>query len=430
MSINRYKNSELLLKRALETIPLGSQTFSKSITQYPRGVSPLFITHGKGSHIWDVDGNEYVDFVNGLASVTIGYSNEIVNNAVKQQIDNGITFSLPHKLELEVAELLVELVPCAEKVRFGKNGTDVTSASIRLARAYTGREHVAVCGYHGWQDWYIGSTTRSLGVPECVKELTHVFQYNNISSLERLFSDKKNKIAAVIMEPMNVSWPVENYLSQVKKIVHDNGALLIFDENITGCRFSKGGAQELFGVVPDISVFGKGLGNGFPISAIVGKSKIMNVMEDIFFSGTFGGETASLAAAKAVLEMIRDDDVIEHMHNIGEKILTGVEKLLLKHKANELFEITGHPSWTILTIKDTIDFTSWEIRTLFLQEMFRRGILISGSHNISYSHNEEDVDKLLSVYNEVFPLIVNATSKKTLFDLLEAEVLVPLFKIR
>ena len=430
MSINRYKNSELLLKRALETIPLGSQTFSKSITQYPRGVSPLFVTHGKGSHIWDVDGNEYIDFVNGLASVTIGYSNEIVNNAVKQQIDNGITFSLPHKLELEVAELLVELVPCAEKVRFGKNGTDVTSASIRLARAYTGREHVAVCGYHGWQDWYIGSTTRSLGVPECVKELTHVFQYNNISSLERLFSDKKNKIAAVIMEPMNVSWPVENYLSQVKKIVHDNGALLIFDENITGCRFSKGGAQELFGVIPDISVFGKGLGNGFPISAIVGKSKIMNVMEDIFFSGTFGGETASLAAAKAVLEMIRDDDVIEHMHNIGEKILTGVEKLLLKHKANELFEITGHPSWTILTIKDTIDFTSWEIRTLFLQEMFRRGILISGSHNISYSHNEEDVDKLLSVYNEVFPLIVNATSKKTLFDLLEAEVLVPLFKIR
>jgi glutamate-1-semialdehyde 2,1-aminomutase len=430
MSINRYKNSELLLKRALETIPLGSQTFSKSITQYPRGVSPLFVTHGKGSHIWDVDGNEYIDFVNGLASVTIGYSNEIVNNAVKQQIDNGVTFSLPHKLELEVAELLVELVPCAEKVRFGKNGTDVTSASIRLARAYTGREHVAVCGYHGWQDWYIGSTTRSLGVPECVKELTHVFQYNNISSLERLFSDKKNKIAAVIMEPMNVSWPEENYLSQVKKIVHDNGALLIFDENITGCRFSKGGAQELFGVVPDISVFGKGLGNGFPISAIVGKSKIMNVMEDIFFSGTFGGETASLAAAKAVLEMIRDDDVIEHMHNIGEKILTGVEKLLLKHKANELFEITGHPSWTILTIKDTIDFTSWEIRTLFLQEMFRRGILISGSHNISYSHNEEDVDKLLSVYNEVFPLIVNATSKKTLFDLLEAEVLVPLFKIR
>ncbi len=207
----------MLLKRALETIPLGSQTFSKSITQYPRGVSPLFVTHGKGSHIWDVDGNEYIDFVNGLASVTIGYSNEIVNNAVKQQIDNGVTFSLPHKLELEVAELLVELVPCAEKVRFGKNGTDVTSASIRLARAHTGREHIAVCGYHGWQDWYIGSTTRSLGVPECVKELTHVFQYNNISSLERLFKDKKNKIAAVIMEPMNVSWPMGNYLSQVKK---------------------------------------------------------------------------------------------------------------------------------------------------------------------------------------------------------------------
>ena len=430
MGMTRYKYSELLLERALETIPLGSQTFSKSITQYPRGVSPLFITHGKGSHVWDVDGNEYIDFVNGLASVTIGYSNEIVNNAVKQQIDNGITFSLPHKLELEVAELLVELVPCAEKVRFGKNGTDVTSASIRLARAYTGREHVAVCGYHGWQDWYIGSTTRNLGVPDCVQKLTHVFQYNNISSLGKLFSDNKDKIAAVILEPMNVSWPVEDFLSKVKQIAHDNGALLIFDENITGCRFSKGGAQELFDVRPDISVFGKGLGNGFPISAIVGKSKFMNVMEDIFFSGTFGGETASLAAAKSVLEMIRDDDVIEQIQNTGEKILTGVKKLLLKHKANEFIEITGHPSWTILTIKDTANFTSWEIRTLFLQEMFRRGILITGSHNVSYSHSEEDIDKLLSVYNEVFPFIVNAISNKTLFDLLEAEVLIPLFKIR
>ena len=243
--MKRYQQSDFLLERALRTIPLASQTFSKSIAQFPRGASPLFITHGKGSHVWDVDENEYVDFINGLLSISIGYNDPEVTHAVKQQLENGVTFSLPHTLEMEVAELLVELVPCAEKVRFGKNGTDVTSAAIRLARAYTNREHLLVCGYHGWQDWYIGSTTRDLGVPKAVKELTHVFQYNDITSLEKWFDLYPDEIAAVIMEPMNVDWPMEGYLQKVRDLAHKNGAVLIFDEIITGCRVSKGGAQEL-----------------------------------------------------------------------------------------------------------------------------------------------------------------------------------------
>jgi glutamate-1-semialdehyde aminotransferase len=177
-----YKKSEQLLDRALKSIPLASQTFSKSLTQYPRGVSPFFIEKGNGARVWDVDGNEYIDFVNSLAAVTLGYCDPVVDRAVQKQMKSGVIFSLPHALEVEVSEKLIDIIPCAEKVRFAKNGTDATSASIRIARAYTGKEHIAVCGYHGWQDWYIGSTTRDLGVPKAVKELTHKFEYNNIES--------------------------------------------------------------------------------------------------------------------------------------------------------------------------------------------------------------------------------------------------------
>src|SRR3990172_7746275 len=180
---NRYAQSEAMLTRALQSIPLGSQTFSKSITQYPRGVSPLFLTRGKGSRVWDVDGNEYIDFVNALAAISLGYNDPDVNNAVISQLEEGTIFTLPHELEIKVAEKIVEMVPCAEMARFGKNGSDATSGAIRLARAYTKRDHVAVCGYHGWQDWYIGSTARNLGVPKATRDPTHVFTYNYIDSL-------------------------------------------------------------------------------------------------------------------------------------------------------------------------------------------------------------------------------------------------------
>ena len=207
-----YKKSEKLLERALSSIPLASQTFSKSLTQYPRGVSPFFIEKGKGSKVWDVDDNEYIDFVNSLAAVTLGYCDKDIDKAVQDQMKNGVTFSLAHTLEMEVAEKLIDIIPCAEKVRFAKNGTDATSASIRIARAYTNKEHVAVCGYHGWQDWYIGSTSRDLGVPKAVKELTHKFEYNNIRSLEKIFQEQE--LACVIMEPMNIVYPKEGFLEK------------------------------------------------------------------------------------------------------------------------------------------------------------------------------------------------------------------------
>ncbi|MEY8251499.1 MAG: aminotransferase class III-fold pyridoxal phosphate-dependent enzyme, partial [Colwellia sp.] len=338
-----YNKSSQWLERAEKTIPLGSQTFSKSRIAYPKNVSPLFIKRGEDCQVWDADDNQYTDFVSGLLSVSLGYCNEAVDNAVIKQIKSGVTFSLPHQLEMQVAEKLVELIPCADMVRFGKNGSDATSAAIRLARAFTQKEHVAVCGYHGWQDWYIGSTTRDLGVPESTKSLTHTFKYNDISSLEQLFSQQENKIAAVILEPMNTHFPQDNFLQKVKDLCKKQGAVLIFDETITGFRFSMGGAQALFGVTPDLATFGKGMANGYPISAVVGRRDIMMLMQDIFFSGTFAGETLSLAATQATLDFMIKNNVVKHLTAMGEKLQAGLEKIIDDMQAQHWLSLSGHP---------------------------------------------------------------------------------------
>jgi len=423
-----FKKSEQLLDRALKSIPLASQTISKSLTQYPRGVSPFFIEKGKGVKVWDVDGNEYIDFVNSLAAVTLGYCDKNVDEAVQKQMQNGVTFSLPHRLEMEVAEKLIDIIPCAEKVRFAKNGTDATSASIRIARAYTGKEHIAVCGYHGWQDWYIGSTTRDLGVPKAVKELTHKFEYNNIESLEKIFHEQE--LACVIMEPMNVEYPQDNFLEKVKALVHKNDALLIFDETITGFRYSLGGAQALFNVMPDLATFGKGMANGYPLSAVVGSNEIMQKVEDIFFSGTFGGETLSLAAANTVIDKYKKDNVPKYLNDLGNYLLKKLNQLITNEGLDDIFRTSGHPAWSFLQVKAQDKYTALEIKTLFLQEMFKNGILILSSHNLNFSHSEEDIDKLISVYSEVLPLIKQSIDDGNLIEQLNCKPLQPLFQVR
>jgi glutamate-1-semialdehyde 2,1-aminomutase len=427
---HRYQKSEHLLARALKTIPLGTQTFSKSKTQYPFGVSPYFIERAKGSHVWDVDDNEYIDFINSLASVTLGYNDADVTAAVQDQLQQGIIFSLPHPIEMLVAEKLVEVVPCAEMVRFGKNGSDATSGAIRVARAYTGRDRIAVCGYHGWHDWYIGSTARDLGVPAATKALTHKFSYNDIESLHQLFHHYPDEIAAVILEPMNVFPPEDNFLNKVRELTHQNGALLVFDETITGFRYAIGGAQEHFGVIPDLATFGKGLANGYPVSALTGRAEIMRIVEDIFFSFTFGGETLSLAAALATINKLQREPVIQTMTTRGETILSGVKSAIERHRVDRIFSLSGHPTWSFLLIQDVSPYSQWQIKTLFLQEMFARGILTFGTHNLSYAHSEIDLHRLLSVYDEVFPLIGEAVESQQLESYLHCQTLEPLFKVR
>lgn len=428
--IERYQQSEELLARALQTIPLGTQTFSKSKTQYPFGVSPYFLNSARGSHVWDVDGNEYIDFINGLAAITLGYNDPDVNAAVQAQMEKGVIFSLPHPIEIQVAEKIVEMVPCAEMVRFGKNGSDATSGAIRLARAYTGRDRIAICGYHGWHDWYIGSTSRNLGVPQAVRDLTHTFAYNDLDSLQSIFQRYPSQVAAVILEPMNVVEPESGFLENVKRLTHQNGAILIFDETITGFRYANGGAQEYFGVTPDLATFGKGLANGYPLSALAGRAEIMRMLEEVFFSFTFGGETLSLAAALATMTKLQQQPVIETIKRQGQKVLLGVQNLIERHQIGHFLSISGHPSWTFLLFKEASPYSQWQIKTLFLQEMFARGVLTLGTHNMSYAHSDADVEKLLAVYDEVFAILKEAVDNQSLDKHLRCQPLEPLFKIR
>ena len=424
----KFTQSTDWLARAEKTVPLGSQTFSKSKIAYPKGSSPLYIERGKGCQIWDIDGNQYTDYVSGLLSVSLGYADPDIDNAVIEQIKSGVTFSLPHRLEAQVAELLVELIPCAEMVRFGKNGSDATSAAIRLARAFTKRDHVAVCGYHGWQDWYIGSTTRHLGVPDATRALTHAFQYNDIASLEKIFAEYS--LAAVILEPMNTTYPKQNFLQQVQALCQKHGTLLIFDETITGFRFNLGGAQTLFDVTPDLATFGKGMANGYPISAVVGRKDIMMLMEDIFFSGTFAGETLSLAATKATLNKIRKENVLGHIHQLGEQLLKGLNTLIDKYQAHHWLSTAGHPAWSFLMMNDCKPYSALQLKSLFLQEMAQRNILLGGGHNLNYSHQSEHISELLDAYDSVLQVLTETINKQNFEQVFRGELLEPVFKVR
>ena len=426
---SRFLESERLLRLAEAVIPLGSQTFSKSRTQYPVGVSPFFASKGSGSYLWDVDGNKYIDLVASLAAVTLGYGDPEINKAVKRQLKKGVSLSLSSKLETVVAEKIIDLVPSAEMVRFAKNGSDATSAAVRIARYFTGRDHIISIGYHGWHDWYIGSTTRSMGVPSDVQALTLSARYNDLSHVENLFEEANGDVAAVILEPMNSVDPAPGYLESLRNFCSSNNILLIFDEVITGFRFARGGAQELFGVTPDLSCFGKGIANGFPISVIAGRREIMDGFKEVFFSGTFGGELLSLTAANVVLDKVRDNRVIPELYRVGQAIQQGLLGEISRNKY-EFVNISGNPTWTFLNWTLSSDALQNKVKTYFLQEMFKRGILVLSTNNVTTTLSQKDISKILTAYAEVFEAISQALERDSLDALLECQPIVPLFKVR
>ena len=426
---NRYLESTRMLGQVESRIPLASQTFSKSRTQYPPKISPLFVTHSLGCKTWDIDGNEYIDLVSSLAAVTLGYGDPEVNKAVSEQLELGVTLSLPSLLEFEVAELIGELVPSAEKVRFAKTGSDATAGAIRLARAFTNREHVLLGGYHGWQDWYIGSTSMHLGVPESVQKLSHPFVLNDIDAFEKLLTQFKGNIAAVILEPISYISPTQEFLNYLRERTLELGIILVFDETVTGFRVAPGGAQELLSVKPDLTTFGKGIANGFPLSVLCGRADIMNLMDRIFFSGTFGGELLSLAAAKVVLTKIRAGGVVEKLASSGSEL-----NLLIKSKMIELnfvgLDILGHPSWQFLVWNQSSFRNITNAKTLFMQEMFYRGVLILGSHNMTTAHNSEDNISIAEAYSGTLEILQYVEGKDSYDKHLLVEPLTPLFKVR
>jgi glutamate-1-semialdehyde 2,1-aminomutase/spore coat polysaccharide biosynthesis protein SpsF len=426
--MRELRNSYEFKHRAQVLIPGGSQTLSKGPTQFVQGVAPTFLARGQGSHVWDVDGNEYIDYPMALGPVILGHCYPAVDAAVRRQMQNGTTFSLPHALEIEVAECIVAMIPCAEMVRFGKNGSDATAGAVRLTRAYTGRDLIACCGYHGWQDWYIGSTTFNRGVPNAVQQLTLTFEYNNIESLKQIFSDHPGQVAGVILEPVGIIAPESGFLREVRALCRREGSLLIFDEVITGFRLARGGAQEYFGVVPDLACFGKALANGYPLSAVVGPTEIMKIFEETFFSFTFGGEALSLAAARATMEEIVEKEVIAHLWEQGQKLLDGIRVLAREFGADRVVRCIGFPPRTVVTFYDESGRESLLIKSLFQQECLKRGVLFSGGHNLCFSHSDEDIDSTLRVYRAALEILADAIRKDKVSEYLEGEPVAPVFR--
>ncbi len=420
--------SRQYFERAKKVVPSTTNTLSRGPQNWIQGVTPNFIQRGEGAYVYDVDGNRYIDYASGLGPYILGYGHPVVIDAVKKQLEDGNVFGLCHPLEVELSELLCELIPCAEMVRLGRNGSDVTSIAVRLSRAHTGRDVAISCGYHGFQDWYIGSTERNAGIPQAVRDLTKTFSYNDLDALRKLLAKNEGNVACVIMEPVYLEEPNPGYLETVKELVHEAGAVLVFDEIITGFRWSMGGAQEYFGVTPDLACVGKAMANGSPISALVGKREVMKDFDDknVFFSCTFSGETTGMAASMACINYMRDNDVIGKIWENGKQLQDRFNELTRK-LGIDYISIEGYPCKTTVTFNAAGKYDYSEIKSLFQQECIRHGLLFIGYHFINLAHTQEIIDDTMVVYESVLQFVDKAVEEDNVVDLLEGPALKSIF---
>lgn len=432
-----YKTTEPLkldkcmehLEKAKEIIPLGSHTLSKSTMQWSVGAVPLYLESAKGCEVTDIDGNRYIDYGMALGPFILGYCDDDVNAAVTEQLQKGTMFTLSSDIELAAAQTLVDVVPCAEMVRFGKNGSDVTSTAIKLARGYTGKEKIIICGYHGWQDWYVTTTERDAGIPKCYKDLVLSTKYNDFEYLEKLLEEYEGEIAGLIMEPVGAIKPENNFLEKVREICTRKGIVLIFDELFTGFRWSLGGAQEYFGVTPDLACFGKAIANGMPVSAICGKREFMDQFDKVFYSGTYLAETLSLAAVMATINKLKTHNVHAHIIELGQYMIDEFTKLVEKHEISHTVSIIGYPFKSVINLADGPNHTSSELKSFFQQECAKRGVLFIGYHLVSLAHSKEHIDFTLNVYDEVLTELKEIwASGRTVREACIGEIITPVFK--
>lgn len=402
---------------------------SKGPSQWAQDCAPGYLLRGRGARVQDVDGRWFLDFPMALGPIVLGYGHPAVDEAIRRQLADGIVFSLPHPVELDVAQRIVEIVPNAERVRFAKSGSDVTSAAIRLARAITGRELVLASGYHGWHDWYIGSTSWSAGVPRAVRELTQTVTWGDLEDLRDKLTRRRGEVAAVILEPAGRAEPTSDYLQGVVELAHEHGALAVFDEVITGLRLAPGGAQERYGVNADLVCLGKALGNGMPIAALAGPAAIMHALEGVFFSGTHGGETLSLAAARATIDVMRSQPVHEHLWRLGRRLQEGVRAAIQREGIERWVSCGGAAPWTIVDVAEPVPSgVKLPAKTLLQQEMLKRGVLYNGSNFICLAHDEEDVDEAIDAYAHAFARLAEALPD-SVEKLLESEPVTQIFRM-
>ena len=427
--MSNYKKSDELLKRAVKVTPLGAQTYSKSYRYYCQGDSPTFIDRGDGCYLYDVDGNKFIDFVCALGPITIGYNNKEINDAIKEQLDKGISFSLQAEVEVDLAEKITEIIPCAEMVRFVKNGGDATTAAIRLSRAFTGRDIVALSGYHGMHDWSIGSTENNRGIPADVSNLSKTFEYNNIDSLKELLDEYPNQIAAVILEPIQANGPKDDFLQKVKELTHENSAVLIFDEVVSGFRYALGGASELYDVVPDMAAFGKGMGNGLAISAVAGKKEIMELIEEgIFVSTTFGGEALSMVGSMTALKILEKPGAYDYIWKLGTMLKEGLESLIEQYELEDVILVSGLPPHCGVEFEDVGSLDYLDINSIYSQAMIHNGVITVGINNINLSHTEKEIEVFLTAAEEAMVNIKKAIEQDSTEGILIGKKVDPVFK--
>jgi glutamate-1-semialdehyde 2,1-aminomutase/spore coat polysaccharide biosynthesis protein SpsF len=382
---------------------------SKGPTQWAQGAAPAFLVRGSGARVWDVDGNPYLDWPMALGPVMLGHAHPAVNAAIARQLADGITFTLPHPLEVEVAERIVAVVPGAERVRFAKSGSDATSAAVRVARAFTGRDRVIVAGYHGWHDWYVGTTSRHLGVPAATRALVETVPAYDLDALTARLEAHRGEVACVVLEPAGVREPDPGELEAIVALTHEHDALAVFDEVITGFRLARGGAQERYGVQADLVAYGKALGNGMPLSALAGPAPIMDTLETVFFSGTHGGETLSLAAARATLDVLAAEPVHEHLWAIGHRLQSGLADLITRHGVGEWVSVSGAAPWTLVLVREPDPSADvLPAKTLLQQELLRRGVLYNGSHFVTYAHGDAELEATFAAYDGALSVLAVA----------------------
>jgi glutamate-1-semialdehyde aminotransferase len=410
-------------KRAETVIPHLTGTFSRAATAFIENAYPLYIESGNGSHFTDVDGNEYIDYLMGLGPITLGYNYEPVNQAIKKQLDKGILFSLPHRIEVEVSELVSQTIPFADMVKFEKSGSNAVTAAVRAARAFTKKDVIAYCGTGGvWHDWQAAMVSRDGGVPKFNENLIKIFDYNDSEGLQQIFDDNLHNIAAIVIEPTQFEEPKNNFLSKVRKIANQNDSLLILDEIVTGFRFDLAGGQKYFDIKGDLVCFGKGMSNGLPLSAITGPSEFMKTFDNLWVSSTNNSEALSLAGTQSVINEMKEKNTIQHCWKLGKILFDSWNKISEKNNIDA--KMTGYPVRMDLKCFDDSGCESLPMKSFILQEMVKQKVFMSilGASYICYSHSESDIQKTLQSFENVCDIIKNKIQNNNYENFLEGSL--------
>ena len=399
------ERSKKLFTHALEIIPGGTNTNAKRVYNLLDVESfPAYIERGNGAYVWDIDGNKYIDYIAALAPINIGYNHPRINVRIIEQLEKGSLFSLPSPNEVELSEMLIEKIPCAEMVKIMKTGAEVTSAAIRAARLATGKEMILSSGYHGWHDWW-GAKIGEQGIPASYKNLIEDFEFNNFSQLEKLVDKHDGKIACIILTAASYGMePKDNFLQKIRKLADQKGIVLIYDEIITGFRWAMGGAQEKYGVIPDLAAFGKSMANGMPISVLVGKKEFMAPLKTNMITSTFASEALSIAASIETIKIIEEENIIERLYYLSDRLRTGIMEISQKRN----FKIDVMAPTPAVKFEFLIDDAEKKKKVTleFIKQCAAKGILVRQDGTgislcVMAALSDEDIDYTLNTFDDV-----------------------------